>query len=65
MKTPTTLADLVLSAQAAANKAFEAKDPLGRRTVALEEFSASGLDRADFPNWEFGVLQPTGHAGAI
>lgn len=57
MKT-ATLADIVLSAQAAANKAFApntdgtSKDILAQRTIKLEEFAASGLDRADFPTWE-------------
>jgi hypothetical protein len=51
MKT-TTLAELVLSAQAAANKAVAVKDTLAQQTVKLEEFATSALDRADYPTWE-------------
>lgn len=48
----TTLADLVLSAQAAAVKAIAAADTFAQHTIKLEEFSASTFDRADFPTWE-------------
>jgi hypothetical protein len=48
----TTLADLVVSAQAAALKARDAKDQLALQSIKLEEFAASGFDRADFPTWE-------------
>jgi len=51
MKTTTTLADLVLSAQAAANKAVSAPDQLARESIRLEEFAASGFDRADYLTW--------------
>ena len=47
----TTLADLVISAQAAANKAATAKDQLAQESVRLEEFAASGFDRVDYPTW--------------
>lgn len=47
----TTLAELVLSAQAAANKAQSAPDQLGRESIRLEEFAASGFDRADYLTW--------------
>ena len=53
MKT-TTLADITLSAQAAANKAFTAKDALERQSIKLSEFNAAGFDRADFATWENG-----------
>jgi len=46
-----TLADLVLSAQAAANHAVSAADQLARESIRLEEFSASGFDRADYLTW--------------
>ena len=48
----TTLADLVISAQAAANKAFTAPDALARQTIKLEEFATANFDRADFATWE-------------
>ena len=51
MKT-ATLADIVISAQAAAVKALAAADSLAQQSVKLEEFSLSGFDRLDFPNWE-------------
>ena len=51
MKT-TTLKDLVVSAQAAALKAFAAADNLAQQTVKLEEFGIANFDRADFPTWE-------------
>ena len=47
----TKLSDLVLSAQAAANKAFEAKDALAVEETAHEAFAAAGFDRADYPTW--------------
>jgi len=47
----TTLKDLVLSAQAAANEAAAAPDALGRESVKLAKFSESGLDRLDFETW--------------
>jgi len=47
----TTLKDLILSAQAAANEAAAATDQLGRDAVALAKFSESGFDRADYPTW--------------
>jgi len=52
MKTNTTLADLVISARAAGQKAFTAADPLAQQTIKLEEFGISGFDRADFATWE-------------
>ena len=52
MNNPTTLAQLVLSAQAAANKAFVGKDTLARQSIKLEEFAAADFARADFPSWE-------------
>lgn len=51
MKT-TTLADLVTSAQTAANKAFVAADVLARQTIKLEEFAVANFDRGDFATWE-------------
>ena len=48
----TTLADLVVSAQAAAQKAFTANDTLAQQSLKLEEFAVSGFDRADYPTWE-------------
>ena len=48
----TTLADIVISARAAATKALAAKDPLALASLKLEEFAASGFDRADFLTWE-------------
>lgn len=47
----TTLADLVLSAQAAANKAQSAPDQLGRERIRLDEFTASGFDSRDYLTW--------------
>ena len=47
-----SIADLVLSAQAAALKAATAKDQLAQQSIKLEEFAASGFDRLDFPMWE-------------
>ena len=48
-----SLADLVVSAQAAALKAFQANDKLAAQTVKLEEFGISGLGREDFDTWEY------------
>ena len=48
----TTLADIVVSAQAAAQKAFAGQDVLAQQSVKLEEFAATGFDRADYPMWE-------------
>ena len=49
--TNTTLKDIVLNAQAAANEAAAAPDQLGQESVKLAKFSESGLDRADYPTW--------------
>ncbi len=51
----TTLADLAISAQSAGQKVFKAADFLARESVKLEEFAASGFDRADYPTWEQSV----------
>lgn len=48
----TTLADLVVSAETAALKAFAAKDNLAKQSLKLEEFAASSFDRGDFSTWE-------------
>jgi len=48
----TTLAAIVVSAQAAAQKAFAAADALAQQSIKLEEFAATGFDRADYPTWE-------------
>jgi len=54
----TTLAQIVVSAQAAANKAAapnadgSAKDALSVQTLKLEEFANANFDRADFATWE-------------
>lgn len=48
----TTLADLVISAQAAANKAYTAPDALAQQTIKLEEFATANFDRLDFATWE-------------
>jgi hypothetical protein len=49
-----TLAQLVIAAQAAANKvaALPTQDALTVQTVKLEEFATAGFDRADFANFE-------------
>jgi len=47
-----TLADIVISAQASAIKAKAATDSLGQQSIKLEEFAATGFDRADYPTWE-------------
>jgi len=48
-----TLAELTVSAQAAANKAAadKSQDQLSHESIRLEEFAASGLDRADYVTW--------------
>jgi hypothetical protein len=51
MKT-ATLADLIIHARNSAQKAFKAEDLLAQNTTKLEEFEASGFERADFPTWE-------------
>jgi len=48
----TTLADLVINARNAGQKAFATQDTLAQQSLKLEEFAASGFDRADFPTWE-------------
>ena len=55
MKKPTTLADIVIHARNAGQKAFGAEDILAQQSIKLEEFAASGFDRADFPTWENSV----------
>ena len=52
MKKTVSLADLVINARNSGQKAFAAADPLAQQSVKLEEFTASGFDRADFPTWE-------------
>jgi len=47
----TTLAQIVLSAQAAANEAAASSDILGQESLKLAKFSESGFDRADYPTW--------------
>ena len=47
-----TLADIIVSAQASALKAFQQEDPLAVQTTKLEEFSTTGLGREDFGPWE-------------
>jgi hypothetical protein len=57
MKT-TTLSDIVVNAQAAANEAVVPSaagalpDELGQQSLKLAKFSESGFDRADYPTWE-------------
>jgi len=48
----TKLSDLVLSAQAAANKAFHATNTFEGKSIKLEEFRASEFDHNDFDTWE-------------
>lgn len=55
MKT-ATLADIVISAQAAAQKAFAATDALAQQSIKLEEFAQSGFERTDFATWENSFL---------
>ena len=52
----TTLADLVITARLAAQKAFALKEPLAIARTKLEEFTASGFDALDFPTWEQSFL---------
>jgi hypothetical protein len=57
MKT-TTLAELVVSAQLAANKAAApnadgtVKDLMAIETLRLEEFANTGFDREDYSTWQ-------------
>ena len=52
--TSTTLAQIVVAAQAAANKAQASANPdtLTIETVKIEEFAATGFDRADYATFE-------------
>lgn len=50
--TSVTLADLIIHARNAAQKAFAANDVLAQQTTKLEEFGISDFDRDDFPTWE-------------
>jgi hypothetical protein len=57
MKTNTngsgiTLADLVINARNAAQKAFTEPSQLAAQLTKLDEFKASGLDALDFSTWE-------------
>lgn len=52
MNLKTTLADIVLSAQAAANKAHGLGNALQRLEVKLAEFRAGEFDFEDFQTWE-------------
>jgi len=47
-----TLADLVLSAQAAATKATALATKLEQQTVKLQAFTESKFHPDDFPTWE-------------
>ena len=47
----TTLADIVISAQATAQKLLKAKDQLAQESLKLEDFAAAGFDRADYATW--------------
>lgn len=47
-----TLADLILSAQAAAQKAHAVTSLLEQQTAKLQAFTASGFHVDDFPAWE-------------
>ncbi len=49
-----TLADIVLSAQAAGQKAFADPSALAQQMTKVEAFKASGFDALDFPTWENG-----------
>lgn len=51
-KLSTTLADLVISARLAAQKAFALKEPFAQQSLKLDEFKAGGFDAGDFPTWE-------------
>jgi hypothetical protein len=46
------LAQLIQSAQSAANKAHEVIELLDKAAIKLNEFHQSGLAKADFPTWE-------------
>lgn len=48
----TSLAEIVLSAQAAANEAYGAADSLQRQRIKLEKFELAEHAPADFPTWE-------------
>jgi len=48
----TTLADLALTAQAAANEAYSAKELFERTNIKLDKFRAAGHESGDFPVWE-------------
>ena len=48
----TTLAQLILSAQAAAQKTLAAPDMLAQQSIKLEEFAMANFDRSDFSTWE-------------
>ena len=47
-----TLADIVISAQFAAQKAFAVAEASVREKIKRAEFAASGFDRAHYPSWE-------------
>lgn len=47
-----TIADLIINARSAAQKAFPAKTALEQQNIKLAEFATSGFDAADFPMWE-------------
>ncbi|HEV2694230.1 MAG TPA: hypothetical protein VG347_15155 [Verrucomicrobiae bacterium] len=47
-----TLADIVLSAQAAANTAVSITTTLERQASKLKAFADSNFHADDFPNWE-------------
>lgn len=49
---PITLADILISAQNAANRAHAAPDMLAQETIRHEEFNNSGFDRADYLTWK-------------
>ena len=51
----TTLADILISAQATGQKVFKAPDLLAAESIKLEDFAATGFDRADYPTWEHSV----------
>lgn len=48
----TTLADLVLNAQASANKAFQLESPIARLKTKTQEFEAAAFHEDDFTTWE-------------
>jgi hypothetical protein len=47
-----TLADIVTTAQAAANEAVNAPNTLSRQSLKLAKFAETGFDPADFDTWE-------------